>query len=155
LCPFLALFAILSVSTASDSSFVFWTFLPFSAPSDAWLATDVGAAADANVAAEGGSAADGGGLGGRGLGGSSRLGAAERNAGERCAYRIVIFMDVWPRSSATERNEAPRIMSQEAKQCRRSCHVKSSIFASSSAAWKPFLMSITGVPAFGPPRCGK
>jgi hypothetical protein len=29
------------------------------------------------------------------------------------------------------------------------------MLASSSAAWKPFFMSITGAPAFGPARCAK
>src|SRR5712692_4291784 len=49
---------------------------------------------------------------------------------------------------------APRIISRDAKVCRRSCQVKSSISAIASAAWKPFLMSCTGSPAFGPDLCG-
>jgi len=119
------------------------------------VTADVGAAGDPALAGEGGSVADARLSGDGGFGGSSRLTSAERNAGERCAYRIVIFTEVWPSSSATERKDAPRIISQDAKQCRRSCQVKSSIFASSRPAWKPFLMSIAGSPAFGPTRCGK
>jgi hypothetical protein len=66
--------------------------LLFSVSSDACSTADVGALGDADIA--GGSPADGELSGDGGFGGSSRLTSAERNAGERCAYRIVIYMDV-------------------------------------------------------------
>src|SRR4051812_31594138 len=40
------------------------------------------------------------GLGEGGFGGSSRLTSAARNAGDKCAYRIVSFIDWWPSNSA-------------------------------------------------------
>ena len=69
--------------------------------------------------------------------------SADRYAGERWAYRMTMRRPRWPRSSATDRSEAPFMISQEAKVCRRSCQVKSLISATASAVWNPFLTSLT------------
>jgi hypothetical protein len=66
-------------------------------------------------------------------GASNRLTSADRYAGDRCAYRITMRRPRCPRSSATDRSEAPFMMSHDAKVCRRSCQVKSLMSAISSA----------------------
>src|SRR6187549_2505467 len=93
--------------------------------------------------------------GGADAGGSNKLTSADRYAGERCAYRMTMRRPRWPGSSATDRSEAPFMISHDAKVCRRSCHVKSLILAISSAVWNPFFTSFTGSPTLAACRVGE
>jgi hypothetical protein len=86
---------------------------------------------------------------------SSRPTSAERCSGDRCAYRMTIRSPRWPNNSATDRSEAPFMISHEANVCRRSCQVKSLISAVSRAVRNAILTSSTGSPTLRPVACGK